>query len=271
MGAPGRRGQALVLQAQAQRRRLAACTDSPLWRHVPHILLAVQVWIPLKILQSISLWLVWRSGRPAQELFLPLALFSTHLLLGNWWNVVFFGKHKMEESTGWMGAFWWVGAWRRWDCAFAMDGRRRAFSVFAFGIAIASPPLLPRALAGAPSRPASRRSGRSAPWQRCCSPPLRCGSPSPPSSTGTLCSSTAAAAARSRSEACRLQRCERVSSERRRSAATCALRLSLRCLCLHCIIALCKRRASGRRSRDGQRSGACTQGVEQKAQEERKS
>ena len=25
---------------------------------------------------------------------------------GNWWNVVFFGRHQLQRSTGWMGAFW---------------------------------------------------------------------------------------------------------------------------------------------------------------------
>ncbi|KAI7840892.1 hypothetical protein COHA_005421 [Chlorella ohadii] len=64
------------------------------------------VWIPLKVLQSVSLWLVWRSGSDARELALPLGLFGLHLFLGNWWNVVFFGQHKLEESTKWMAAFW---------------------------------------------------------------------------------------------------------------------------------------------------------------------
>lgn len=41
-----------------------------------------QVWIPLKILQSISLWLVWRSGKSSSELALPLGLFGLHLFLG---------------------------------------------------------------------------------------------------------------------------------------------------------------------------------------------
>ncbi|KAL4424819.1 hypothetical protein ABPG77_011069 [Micractinium sp. CCAP 211/92] len=64
------------------------------------------VWIPLKLLQSVALWLVWRSGADQQQLAVPLSLFGLHLFLGNWWNVVFFGRHKLEESLGWMGAFW---------------------------------------------------------------------------------------------------------------------------------------------------------------------
>ena len=49
-----------------------------------HLLLLLwpQVWIPLKILQSISLWLVWRSGKSSSELALPLGLFGLHLFLG---------------------------------------------------------------------------------------------------------------------------------------------------------------------------------------------
>lgn len=50
--------------------------------HVCDCLPVLQVWIPLKILQSISLWLVWRSGNDARELALPLSLFGLHLFLG---------------------------------------------------------------------------------------------------------------------------------------------------------------------------------------------
>ncbi|KAF6256064.1 TspO/MBR-related protein [Scenedesmus sp. NREL 46B-D3] len=64
------------------------------------------VWIPLKVLQSVSLWLVFKQANSRKELLLPAGLFGLHLFLGNWWNVVFFGRHKMEESTKWMGAFW---------------------------------------------------------------------------------------------------------------------------------------------------------------------
>lgn len=64
------------------------------------------VWIPLKVLQSVSLWLVLKQAGSRKELLLPVSLFGLHLFLGNWWNVVFFGRQKMEESTKWMGAFW---------------------------------------------------------------------------------------------------------------------------------------------------------------------
>lgn len=146
------------------------------------------VWIPLKLLQSVALWLVWRSGADQQQLAVPLSLFGLHLFLGNWWNVsarpagfqgavactvcvctrvhaagaccgcrlsrrtprettrggclcppsprqvVFFGRHKLEESLGWMGAFWasiaasiasfWQASrQRRWRAAFARPMR----------------------------------------------------------------------------------------------------------------------------------------------------
>uniref|UniRef100_A0A7S3VHR7 Uncharacterized protein n=1 Tax=Dunaliella tertiolecta TaxID=3047 RepID=A0A7S3VHR7_DUNTE len=61
--------------------------------------------IPLKTIQSIAAAMVWRQGH-GKELLLPLGLFGVHLLLGNWWNVVFFSRHKMNESVKWMGLFW---------------------------------------------------------------------------------------------------------------------------------------------------------------------
>eukprot|EP00879_Flechtneria_rotunda_P004791 GHRR01005063.1.p1 GENE.GHRR01005063.1~~GHRR01005063.1.p1 ORF type:complete len:178 (+),score=42.45 GHRR01005063.1:103-636(+) len=64
------------------------------------------VWIPLKALQSASLWLVLKQATTRKELLLPVSLFGLHLFLGNWWNVVFFGRRKLEESVTWMGAFW---------------------------------------------------------------------------------------------------------------------------------------------------------------------
>ena len=130
------------------------------------------VWIPLKVLQSVAQWLVWRAGEgDARRLAAPLTLFGAHLFLGNAWNVsrwevplggpgwsrrggrlrhgqawspalvqgragtpacrkrrtcalrhacmpppprppscilqvVFFGRHRLQDSLGWMGAFW---------------------------------------------------------------------------------------------------------------------------------------------------------------------
>lgn len=64
------------------------------------------VWIPLKVLQSVAVWLVLKKARTRNDLVLPLAVFGIHMALGNWWNVVFFGQHKLKESTRWMSAFW---------------------------------------------------------------------------------------------------------------------------------------------------------------------
>ncbi|KAK9906787.1 hypothetical protein WJX75_008014 [Coccomyxa subellipsoidea] len=65
------------------------------------------VWIPLKILQSAALWLVWKSaGADKASVAVPLTIFGVHALLGNQWNVVFFGRHDMQGSLKWMGAFW---------------------------------------------------------------------------------------------------------------------------------------------------------------------
>lgn len=62
------------------------------------------VWIPLKILQSVAAWAVYKQG--GERAYLPLAIFGGSLFLGNWWNVVFFGKHELKGSLPWMGAFW---------------------------------------------------------------------------------------------------------------------------------------------------------------------
>ncbi|KAK9817800.1 hypothetical protein WJX72_002358 [[Myrmecia] bisecta] len=64
------------------------------------------VWIPLKIAQSYALWVVCKKARSREDLMLPLSLFGTHLFLGNWWNVVFFGRHQLRPSLKWMAAFW---------------------------------------------------------------------------------------------------------------------------------------------------------------------
>ncbi|KAL3148375.1 hypothetical protein ABBQ38_013831 [Trebouxia sp. C0009 RCD-2024] len=64
------------------------------------------VWIPLKLAQSVAAWLVWKSTADKQELALPLTVFGASLALGNWWNVVFMGRHQLQPSLKWMGAFW---------------------------------------------------------------------------------------------------------------------------------------------------------------------
>jgi len=67
------------------------------------------MWIPLKTLQSIALWLVLNTPTPTRHrLSLPVALsiFSLHLALGNYWNVVFMGRKQINQSLPVMAAFW---------------------------------------------------------------------------------------------------------------------------------------------------------------------
>lgn len=55
------------------------------------------VWIPLKVLQSVAVWLVLKQADTKKELVLPISLFGLHLFLGNWWN----GKcHKQQGHPG---------------------------------------------------------------------------------------------------------------------------------------------------------------------------
>jgi translocator protein len=72
------------------------------------------VWIPLKALQSLALFLAYKQIAPsagtasdkARALALPVGVFLTMLGLGNAWNVVFFGQRKMKLSLKVMAAFW---------------------------------------------------------------------------------------------------------------------------------------------------------------------
>eukprot|EP00891_Asterochloris_glomerata_P007484 jgi/Astpho2/7484/e_gw1.00114.177.1_t len=64
------------------------------------------VWTSLKLAQSAALWLVWKSRADKAELILPLSVFGLHLGLGNYWNVVFFGRQQLKQSLPWMAAFW---------------------------------------------------------------------------------------------------------------------------------------------------------------------
>jgi hypothetical protein len=75
----------------------------------------------LLLLLQVALWTVVRSATTKQQLVLPLALFGTHLALGNLWNWTFFGQRKMKESLPVMGAFWatiaggfLLQAWHAW-------------------------------------------------------------------------------------------------------------------------------------------------------------
>jgi len=64
------------------------------------------VWIPLKVLQSVAAWVIYKEAASQRDLILPLGLFGVHLLLGNMWNIVFFNQKRVSESLTWMGAFW---------------------------------------------------------------------------------------------------------------------------------------------------------------------
>jgi tryptophan-rich sensory protein len=83
------------------------------------------VWIPLKLAQSVALALVWRagSGVPAMhsKLGLALGVYGLHMALGNWWNVVFFGRRQISGSIKWMMAFWASTAGVR-PCVCIRDG-----------------------------------------------------------------------------------------------------------------------------------------------------
>lgn len=63
------------------------------------------VWLPLKALQTASLYVLWCDGGKS-ELVLPTALFSVHLGLGSLWNALFFRKHKIGKSLVAMGCFY---------------------------------------------------------------------------------------------------------------------------------------------------------------------
>ena len=174
------------------------------------------VWIPLKILLSVALYLVM-SGAPTRgALLAPLALFGAHLALGNMWNVserrpvalsvvccllncclknpssisrfrccwspqvVFFGRHRMQQSLGWMGAFW--ASIAASIAAFYQVGRgvwKDLEDATRAGLHPGSKP--------SPPAPCPRLHHRSAPWPPACLRPRYYGSLSPPNSTSIWC------------------------------------------------------------------------------------
>ncbi|KAK9805803.1 hypothetical protein WJX73_001710 [Symbiochloris irregularis] len=76
----------------------------PSWTPPPWVFPVV--WIPLKILQSVAAWLVWRRSPSVVQAAVPLGWFIAHLILGNMWNVSFFGRHQLKGSLYWMAGFW---------------------------------------------------------------------------------------------------------------------------------------------------------------------
>jgi len=70
------------------------------------------VWIPLKLLQSVGLYIAYKQigggeqGRAkAEKVALPLAAFGAMIALGNYWNVVFFGQRRLKASLKVMALF----------------------------------------------------------------------------------------------------------------------------------------------------------------------
>ncbi|MEW5297343.1 MAG: hypothetical protein WDW36_000558 [Sanguina aurantia] len=64
------------------------------------------VWIPLKLMQVASLFLVLKKTGFSGRAVLPFSIFGAHLLLGNRWNVIFFGEHKLRRSLDYMAIFY---------------------------------------------------------------------------------------------------------------------------------------------------------------------
>jgi benzodiazapine receptor len=55
------------------------------------------------------------------KLGLALGVYGLHMALGNWWNVVFFGRRQISGSIKWMMAFWASTAGVR-PCVCIRDG-----------------------------------------------------------------------------------------------------------------------------------------------------
>jgi len=74
----------------------------PFWQ--PPNWLFPAVWIPLKVLQSVSLFLLWK--KEGEFPAIPSAAFVVHLSFGNLWNYLFFARRNMFASLFAMGGFW---------------------------------------------------------------------------------------------------------------------------------------------------------------------
>lgn len=53
------------------------------------------MWITLYFLMAIALYIVWSSGRPRNEVILPVSLFFIQLALNVIWSILFFGLHQI--------------------------------------------------------------------------------------------------------------------------------------------------------------------------------
>mmetsp|Transcript_12846 Transcript_12846/g.23103 ORF Transcript_12846/g.23103 Transcript_12846/m.23103 type:complete len:196 (+) Transcript_12846:94-681(+) len=61
------------------------------------------VWIPLKIMQTTALVLLWKQ---VENPLLPSLVYTGHILLGAAWNYTFFASRKLKASLPVMASFW---------------------------------------------------------------------------------------------------------------------------------------------------------------------
>jgi tryptophan-rich sensory protein len=75
----------------------------PTW--TPRPIVFPLVWVPLKLLQTAALVLVWRL-LDRDALNVPVVLYLLHLTLGDLWNLVFFGEKRIGFGLSVMYAFY---------------------------------------------------------------------------------------------------------------------------------------------------------------------
>eukprot|EP00884_Botryococcus_braunii_P004210 jgi/Botrbrau1/13790/Bobra.0056s0040.1 len=84
------------------------------------------VWIPLKVLQSAALWLVWKTGTaPGADrsiLVAPLTVFGVHMFLGNWWNVVLLREEAAEAQSQVDGSLLGLCCWLHSRICYSQQG-----------------------------------------------------------------------------------------------------------------------------------------------------
>ena len=64
----------------------------PSWN--PPAFLFAPVWTLLYLLMGISLWLIWKSNKPAPKKNNAIILFASQLFLNFWWSIIFFKFHS---------------------------------------------------------------------------------------------------------------------------------------------------------------------------------
>ncbi|KAF6003210.1 hypothetical protein F1559_001134 [Cyanidiococcus yangmingshanensis] len=89
------------------------------WYHPPNWVFPA-VWIPLKVLQTGALYLLWTTEDVSlYKKAAATGLYLVHVGLGTLWNRLFFGKHKIRKSlyamtgfcttlAGTIGVFWTI-------------------------------------------------------------------------------------------------------------------------------------------------------------------